>query len=169
MMLLMTVLVFIVIFCIAFRTPAQESERSILADEDKILALENEVWESMLGPKIDTTHIQQAWAPGCLVVTASGDTVPAEQYITSLRGCKVASFVMNNPQVRLLSANSGVIVYRLTLVGKHRDFEAGLVQLDVSTTWVRRAEKWMVQLHTETPAASPRAFVCRTLGETVQA
>jgi Domain of unknown function (DUF4440) len=157
MMLLMTVLVFIVVFCVAFSAPAQETESGILADEDNILALENKVWESLLGPKRDTIFLEQLWAPGSLAVTTSGATISAEQFMARLKRDSLASFTIHNPRVRPLSANSALIVYQVTMDATHGARELRLLHLDITTTWVRRSDKWLVQLHTETLAASPRA------------
>jgi len=168
-MLLMTVFVVIVIFCVAVSSPAQKAKRGLFVDENEILVRENEVWQSLLGPKMDTTLLEQLWAPDSLAVTTPGVTVSAEQFMTRLRSDRLASFTIHNPRVSQLSANSALIAYQVTMNATYGARELRLVHLDITTTWVRRSDKWLVQFHTETPAVPPRAFLCKTFGETAEA
>jgi hypothetical protein len=55
------------------------------------------------------------------------------------------------------------------MMGTQSGHRIEALQLDITTTWVRRSDKWLVQFHTETPTASRRAFICKTFGETVEA
>ena len=56
----------------------------------------------------------------------------------------------------------------ILMMGKQSGHRIEALQLDITTTWVRRSDKWLVQFHTETPAVPPRAFLCKTFGETVE-
>ncbi len=169
-MLLMTVLVFIVIFCVAVSAPAEESEGGIPVDENEIIVRENELWQSFMEPRTITTFIEQRLAPDSVGVTASGILVSAEEKMAYLTRCSVASFIIHNPRVCRLSADSALLVYRITIDGTDGSHERAPHHLDITTMWVRRSDNWLVQLHTQTPANSRQpVYRCETFGETVSA
>lgn len=169
-MLLMTVAVVIVIFCLSFSAPARETENEPLADENDILDHENRLWQSLMGPKIDTSLFEQSIAPGYVAILPSGETLCREENVAFLKQWSMHSVRINNPQVRSLSANSALIVYQVTLDGSHYGRQVDPLRLDVSSMWVKRADKWMLQMHaeTETPSRKP-LFRSETFGELVDA
>jgi uncharacterized protein (TIGR02246 family) len=75
-----------------------------------------------------------------------------EQIMESLNTCTLVSFKIRNHQLRMLSPDAAVITYSRsseTICGESHltgDYNA-------TTTWVRRDGRWLVQIHTETPAA----------------
>jgi uncharacterized protein (TIGR02246 family) len=77
-----------------------------------------------------------------------------EQIMESLNTCTLVSFKIRNHQLRMLSPDAAVITYSRsseTICGESHltgDYNA-------TTTWVRRDGKWLIQIHTETPAAKP--------------
>ena len=79
---------------------------------------------------------------------------PREQIMESLNTCTLVSFKIRNHQLRMLSSDAAVITYSRsseTICGESHltgDYNA-------TTTWVRRDGKWLIQIHTETPAAKP--------------
>ena len=166
-MLLMTVSVVIVIFCVAFSAPAERTGRGTLVDENEILVSENELWESFKEPRAVTTFIEQRLAPDSVGVTASGITVSAEEKMAYMKRCSVASFTIHNPRVCPLSADSALLVYRITIDGTDGSHERVPHHLDIATVWVRRSDNWQIQLHAQTPAKFRRlGFRSETFGET---
>jgi uncharacterized protein (TIGR02246 family) len=77
-----------------------------------------------------------------------------EQIMESLNICTLVSFKIRNHQLRMLSPDAAVVTYSRfseTICGESHltgDYNA-------TTMWVRRDGKWLVQIHTETPAAKP--------------
>ena len=166
----MTVFVVIVIFCVAFSAPAEKTERGMLVDENEILVREKEVWQSLLEPRADTTFIEQRLAHDSVAVTASGITVSAEEKMAYMKRCSIASFTIHNPRVCPLSADSALLVYRITVDGTDGSHERVPHHLDITTVWVRRSDNWQIQLHTQTSAKFRRlSFRSETFGETMNA
>jgi hypothetical protein len=167
MMLLMTVAVVIVIFWVAFSARDQQTERGMLVDENEILVRENEFWRSLMEPRADATFIKQRLAPDSVAVTASGITVSAEEKMAYMKRCSVASFTIHNPRVCPISADSALLVYRITVDGTDGSHKRVPHHLDITTMWVRRSDNWQIQLHTQTPAKFRRlGFRSETFGET---
>jgi hypothetical protein len=75
-----------------------------------------------------------------------------DQIMANLGTCTLVSSKIRNHQLRMLSPDAAVLTYSRsseTICGASHltgDYNA-------TTTWVRRANKWLVQIHTETPAA----------------
>ncbi len=169
-MLLMTVAVVIVIFCLSFSAPARETENEPLADENDILDRENRIWQSLVGPQIDTSVFEQAIAPGYMLVLPSGDTLSREENLAFLKDWSMRSVRINNPHVRSLSPTSALVVYQVTLDGTRYGQHLDPLRLDISTMWVKRANKWMIQMHAETETPSRRPlFRSETFGELIDA
>jgi uncharacterized protein (TIGR02246 family) len=77
-----------------------------------------------------------------------------EQIMESLNTCALVSFKIRNHQLRVLSSGAAVVTY-----SRSSETACGESHLtgdyNATTTWVRRDGKWLVQIHTETPAAKP--------------
>jgi uncharacterized protein (TIGR02246 family) len=77
-----------------------------------------------------------------------------EQIMESLNTCTLVSFKIRNHQLRVLSPDAAVVTY-----SRSSETACGESHLtgdyNATTTWVRRDGKWLVQIHTETPAAKP--------------
>jgi uncharacterized protein (TIGR02246 family) len=77
-----------------------------------------------------------------------------EQIMESLNTCALVSFKIRNHQLRALSPDAAVVTY-----SRSSETACGESHLtgdyNATTTWVRRDGKWLVQIHTETPAAKP--------------
>jgi uncharacterized protein (TIGR02246 family) len=77
-----------------------------------------------------------------------------EQIMESLNTCALVSFKIRNHQLRVLSPDAAVVTY-----SRSSETACGESHLtgdyNATTTWVRRDGKWLVQIHTETPAAKP--------------
>jgi len=77
-----------------------------------------------------------------------------EQIMENLNTCTLVSFKIRNHQLRVLSPDAAVVTY-----SRSSETACGESHLtgdyNATTTWVRRDGKWLVQIHTETPAAKP--------------
>ena len=74
-----------------------------------------------------------------------------EQIMENLNTCTLVSFKIRNHQLRVLSPDAAVVTY-----SRSSETACGESHLtgdyNATTTWVRRDGKWLVQIHTETPA-----------------
>jgi Domain of unknown function (DUF4440) len=77
-----------------------------------------------------------------------------DQIMENLNTCTLVSFKIRNHQLRMLSPDAAVLTY-----SRSSETTCGQSHLtgdyNATTTWVRRDNKWLVQIHTETPAAKP--------------
>ena len=77
-----------------------------------------------------------------------------EQIMENLNTCTLVSFKIRNHQLRVLSPDAAIVTY-----SRSSETACGESHLtgdyNATTTWVRRDGKWLVQIHTETPAAKP--------------
>ena len=60
-----------------------------------------------------------------------------------------SSFKIQDPQVRVLSPSAALIVARVHFAGTANEQSMSGETL-TSTVWVKRGDKWLAQLHTET-------------------
>jgi uncharacterized protein (TIGR02246 family) len=74
-----------------------------------------------------------------------------EQIMENLNTCTLVSFKIRNHQLRVLSPDAAIVTY-----SRSSETACGESHLtgdyNATTTWVRRDGKWLVQIHTETPA-----------------
>jgi Domain of unknown function (DUF4440) len=77
-----------------------------------------------------------------------------DQIMANLGACTLVSSKIRNHQLRMLSPDAAVLTY-----SRSSETTCGESHLtgdyNATTTWVRRDNKWFVQIHTETPAAKP--------------
>jgi hypothetical protein len=77
-----------------------------------------------------------------------------DQIMANLGACTLVSSKIRNHQLRTLSSDAAVLTY-----SRSSETTCGASHLigdyNATTTWVRRNGKWLVQIHTETPAAKP--------------
>jgi hypothetical protein len=118
-----------------------------------ILACENKVYETFLGPQPDVDALQKLLLPDYLYIQSKGVIWTKEENIASLESGVVFSAIqIKNPQVMKLSPTSAVIVARVLIeaaAGGHNLSSETLT----STVWVRQDGRWLAQLHTSTTAA----------------
>jgi hypothetical protein len=85
-----------------------------------------------------------------LYIQFNGNIWTKEDNIRSLQGGVVFSFIeITNPQVKILSSISAVIVARVLIKAASGDRDLSSETL-TSTVWVKRDDKWLAQLHTST-------------------
>jgi Domain of unknown function (DUF4440) len=119
----------------------------------EILACEESIYETFLGPKPDVESLEKLLLPDYLYIQSKGVIWTREENLASLNsGVVFSSIEITSPQVRKLSSISAVIVARVLI-----EATAGRTELSTETltssVWVKRDGKWLAQLHTSTPAA----------------
>ena len=123
------------------------------AIREEILGLEKKYWQAMQEHDLKTA--QELTDFPCLVAGANGfrsvDEKKFEQMFRSQENEAIADFYFEPKQaeVRLLNPNTAVVAYQIqskqSRQGKTRDLKA----VDTST-WVKRDNKWLCAMHTET-------------------
>ena len=115
----------------------------------EILACENKVYETFLGPHPDVEAWQRLTMPDYLYINFRGVIWTREENAISLKsGVVFSSIQIKNSQVRKLSPTSALIVARVLI-----EAAAGGQNLSTetltSTVWVKQDGKWLAQLHTQ--------------------
>jgi len=135
---------------------SSESKSPDLDAEDlarEILACENEVYETFLGPQPDLEAWQKLTLPDYLYINFRGVIWTREENAGSLKsGVVFSSIRIKESQVRKLSPTSALIVARVLI-----EAVAGGQNLSTdtltSTVWVKQNGKWLAQLHTSIKVA----------------
>jgi hypothetical protein len=129
-------------FLVTTLVQAQESKQEVLLRE-------NQLWQTLIGHRPDFSAFKRFLAPGYIQMDNTGAVMTTEDSVAELKTCTVGSFKISNPDVRPLSPESTLIVYRVTL-----DATCGgekiPSELESADVWVRGSSQWLLQLHTET-------------------
>jgi hypothetical protein len=119
----------------------------------EILACENKVYETFLGPRPDVEAFQKLTLPDYLYITHNGVIWTREENVVSLKsGVAFSSIEIKNSQVRKLSPTSALIVARVLIEAAAGGHDLSTETL-TSTVWVRQDGKWLAQLHTSIKVA----------------
>jgi hypothetical protein len=119
----------------------------------EILACEEKVYETFLGPRPDVEALQKLLLPDYLYIQSTGIIWNKEENAASLKsGVVFSSIEIKHPQVRKLSPTSAVIVARVLIEAAAGEHNLSTETL-TSTVWVKQGGKWLAQLHTSTTAA----------------
>jgi uncharacterized protein (TIGR02246 family) len=119
----------------------------------EILACENKVYETFLGPQPDVEAFQKLMLPDYLYITHNGVIWTGEENIISLKsGVAFSSIEIKNSQVRKLSPTSALIVARVLIEAAAGGHDLSTETL-TSTVWVKQDGKWLAQLHTSIKVA----------------
>jgi hypothetical protein len=119
----------------------------------EILACENKIYETFLGPQPDVDAFQKLTLPDYLYITHRGIIWTREENVISLKsGVVFSSIQIKNSQVWKLSPTSALIVARVLI-----EAAAGGQNLSTetltSTVWVKQDGQWLAQLHTSIKVA----------------
>jgi len=119
----------------------------------EILACENKVYKTFLGPQPDVEAWQKLTLPDFLYINFRGLIWTREENAISLKsGVVFSSIEIKNAQVKKLSPTSALIVARVLI-----EAAAGGQNLSTetltSTVWVKQDGKWLAQLHTSIKVA----------------
>ena len=135
---------------------SSELKSADLEGEDlskEILACENKLYETFLGPQPDVEAFQKLMLPDYLYITHNGVIWTGEENIISLKsGVAFSSIEIKNSQVRKLSPTSALIVARVLIEAAAGGQDLSTETL-TSTVWVKQDGKWLVQLHTSIKVA----------------
>jgi hypothetical protein len=135
---------------------SSESKSPDLGGEDlsrEILACENKVYETFLGPRPDVEAWQKLTLPDYLYINFRGVMWTREENANSLKGGVVFSSIrIKESQVRKLSPTSALIVARVLIEAAAGDQNLSTDTL-TSTVWVKQNGKWLAQLHTSIKVA----------------
>lgn len=114
-----------------------------------ILANETKVWQTFLGTHPDTAAFESLVVSDYLCIEANGVLMTREENVAQLTHLTFSSFKIQDPQVRVLSPSAALIVARVRFAGTANEQSMSGETL-TSTVWVKRGNKWLAQLHTET-------------------
>jgi hypothetical protein len=114
-----------------------------------ILANETKVWQTFLGVHPDTAAFEQLVVPDYLCIEANGVLMTEPENVDQLTHLTFSSFKIMDPQIRVLSPSAALIVARVRFAGT-ADGHSMSGETLTSTMWVKRGNKWLAQLHTET-------------------
>ena len=84
-----------------------------------------------------------------LCIEANGVLMTKAENVAQLTHLTFSSFKIQDPQIRVLSPSAALIVARVRFAGT-ADKQSMLGETFTSTVWVKRGNKWLAQLHTET-------------------
>src|ERR1700731_430180 len=134
-----------------------ELKSADLGGEDlrrEILACENKVYETFLGPQPDVEAWQKLTLPDYLYINFRGVIWTREENAISLKsGVVFSSIEIKNSQVRKLSPTSALIVARVLIEAAAGGRDVSTETL-TSTVWVKQDGKWLAQLHTSIKGGS---------------
>jgi Domain of unknown function (DUF4440) len=135
---------------------SSESKSSDIDAEDlsrEILACENEVYKTFLGPRPDVEAWQKLILPDYLYINFRGVIWTREENANSLKsGVVFSSIRIKESQVRKLSPTSALIVARVLIEAAAGGHNLSTDTL-TSTVWVKQNGKWLAQLHTSIEVA----------------
>ncbi len=139
-----------------FTKMSSESKSPDLDGEDlsrEILACENKVYETFLGPQPDVEAWQKLTLPDYLYINFRGVIWTREENANSLKsGVIFSSIRIKESQVRKLSPTSALIVARVLIEAAAGGHNLSTDTL-TSTVWVKQNGKWLAQLHTSIKVA----------------
>lgn len=126
--------------------PSGMQAQDVRAD---ILANETKVWQTFLGTHPDTAAFERLVVSDYLCIEANGVLMTKAENIAQLTHLTFSSFNIQDPQIRVLSPSAALIVARVRFVGTVDERSMSGETL-TSTVWVKRGDRWLAQLHTET-------------------
>jgi hypothetical protein len=114
-----------------------------------ILAQETKVWESFVGSQPNAEAFGRLLTPDYVCIEPTGVLVNKEGNIAELAALTFSSYQIQDPQVRVLSPKTALIVARVRYEGTvHGQKIAG--ETLSATVWVKRGDEWLAQFHSET-------------------
>jgi hypothetical protein len=137
---------------VLFATLASLVLPSVMRAQDlkaDILANETKVWQTFLGTHPDTAAFDRLVVSDYLCIEANGVLMTKAENVAQLTHLTFSSFKIQDPQIRVLSPSTALIVARVRFAGTADGHNMSGETL-TSTVWVKRGNKWLAQLHTET-------------------
>jgi hypothetical protein len=119
----------------------------------EIVNLEQHLWTTMA--EGDFATVRSLFTKDFIEVNEKIQAVDA--LLVNLKHCKLQSYELRDLQVRILSPDSALTAYHVVNTfncGTEDKPQVKNYDNNATTTWVRQPSgKWLVQAHTETPAA----------------
>jgi hypothetical protein len=144
---------------IPFSVPTRAQAPNAAPAPVEIVTQEQHLWTTFAEGDFKT--VRSLYTPDYVQVDSKIQAL--DTTLIFLKHCKLTSYELRDLQVRILTADSAMTAYHVvssfnceaaTKTGKPevKDFDNNAL-----TIWVRRpgSTKWLVQAHTETPAAKP--------------
>jgi hypothetical protein len=126
--------------------PSVMQAQNLKAD---ILVNETKVWQTFLGAHPDTAAFERLVVSDYLCIEANGVLMTEAENVAELKHLTFASFKIQDPQIRVLSPSAALIVARVRFAGT-ADGQCMSGETLTSMVGVKRGNKWLAQLHTET-------------------
>jgi hypothetical protein len=123
------------------------------SDDDlpnELLSIANAAWTAV--EQQNMAAMQTLTSHDFVFVGAAG-IVSGPELGSALQSCKLSSFNLSSPQLRKLSSNAAVLAYKAEQDSQCNG-KPESPQLFVSDSFVRNKGKWVIVVHTETPAAT---------------
>jgi len=127
---------------------SEESNQNRSVIEQQIVAKEREGLEALRTG--DLTHFGDLTAEDAVFVDAQGPATKAE-VLKHVVGFRITEYSMDNTEFRAISANTGLVTYKLTEKGVSHGKEFA-AQAYVSSIWTERNGKWVCLFSQETAA-----------------
>jgi hypothetical protein len=141
---------------VLFMKLSSELKSADLEGEDlsrEILACENKVYETFLGPQPDVEAWQKLTLSDYVYINHRGVIWNREENAISLKsGVVFSSIEIKNSQVRKLSSTSALIIARVLIEAAAGGNDLSTETL-TATVWVKKDGKWLAQLHTSVKVA----------------
>ena len=136
-------------------TQARAQTPATAPEPIEIVHLEQHLWTTMAEGSFST--VRSLFAPDFIEVDSHIAAV--DTLLVALQQCKLTAYELHDLQVRILSPNSALTAYHVTNTydcGTEDKPELHHFDNNSTTVWVRHPgnpkARWLVQLHTETPA-----------------
>jgi hypothetical protein len=120
------------------------SERKVMTD--LLLELEEQGWQALSSP--DPVQFCEEWLADDALMIVPGMVIDRATFLRALaHETPWASHEIEEPQTVQLTDDSAALVYRVTAQRDGQPKFAGLL----TSVYVRRAGRWRLQLHQQTP------------------
>jgi hypothetical protein len=118
--------------------------------QSELLSVANATWTAV--EQQNMAAMQTLTSHDFTFVGAAG-IVSGPELGSALQSCKLSSFKLTSPQLRKLSSKAAVLVYKVEQESQCNG-KPDSPQLFVTDSFIRNKGKWVIVVHTETPAAT---------------
>jgi ketosteroid isomerase-like protein len=116
---------------------------------DDLVARESTAFGFLVGSHADISRYMTLAAPDYLLVDPAGAIYTADETAAAFKACKLDAYQISDITVRSLSSTSALAIVKVKLDGTcaGQRLPPDYVMTDA---WVKHADKWLIQTHTET-------------------
>jgi hypothetical protein len=126
------------------RTPSAHSKTEI----QKVMRLEREVWKA--AREKNAGNFRKLVPADALMIFQSGIWTQPE-YIATMRGRTLEENTIEDLRGHMPNANTVILTYETVRAGNFEGKPFPSTRVIESTTWIRRAKRWVAILNQETP------------------